>query len=89
MYFSIKSCFVLFFHVTSDSLSLTCSGSLMSHSCVSRWSLSTVLLIVSWVLPLFFSSSAYVRTELLSNLVGADDFRFLWSTPVFSAPYLT
>jgi len=51
-------CFVLFFHLRFASVALTCSGSLMSHSAVKRFSLSIAVSIVDSALPFFFCCHA-------------------------------
>jgi len=85
VYFSTKSCFVLFFQLTSDKMSLTWSGLLMSHRFANRCSRSILFLTVSFAYPFFFNSSAYVNIALMSNLVGAENLTFLESTPASSA----
>jgi len=51
-------CFVLFFHFKFANVALTCSGSLMSHSELRRFSLSIVVSIVDSALPFFFCCHA-------------------------------
>jgi hypothetical protein len=67
-------CFVLFFHLRVARTVLTCSGSLMSHSVVKRFSLLIAVPIVSSACPFLLSCHAWL--SMLSSF-GAGWFSII------------